>query len=127
MVHDDHLRTVQDADADRGLRARGQALGMHDRPPAQLVEIQVGVAEVQEPRPELVLAGIAVLLDEAVDLQRLEQAVHGRPRELEAVGELADAQPARPGGQRLEDRRRTVDGLDRPPARGRGRRAIRHC
>src|SRR5213078_1499211 len=74
-----------------------------------------------------VLARVAVLLDEAVGLQRLEQAVDGRPRELEALGELADAQPARPGGQRLEDRRRPIDRLDGPPARARGRWAIRHC
>ena len=107
-------RAVQHADADGGAGALREPLGVHDRARAQLVEVEVGVAEVQQPGAELVLVGVAVLLDEAVRLQRLQQPVHGRPREPELVGELAHAEPPRPAGQRLEDARRAVDRLDRP-------------
>ena len=96
-----------------------EALRVHERARPQLVVVEVGVAEMQQPRPELVLVGVAVLLDEAVRLERLQQAVDGRPRHAELVGELRDAEPSRAGGQRLQDPRRTVDGLDRaPPAAG---------
>jgi hypothetical protein len=67
---------------------------------------------MQEPGAELVLVAVAILLDEAVRLQRLEQAVDRGPGELEAVGDLADAEPARAGREELEDPRRAVDGLD---------------
>ena len=68
------------------------------------------------PAAELVLVGVAVLLDEAVRLERLEQAVDGRARQPELVGELRDAEPPRTGRERLEDARGAVDRLDR--ARG---------
>ena len=116
VVHDHDRRAVQDADA-HGLAARlREPLGVHDRARAQLVVVEVGVAEVQQPRAELVLVGVAVLLDEAVRLQRLQQPVHRGPRQAELVGELADAEPARPAGERLEDPRRAIDGLDRAAA-----------
>ena len=51
---------------------------------AQLVEVEVGVAELQQARAELVLVGVAVLLDEAVGLKRLQQPVHGRARQARA-------------------------------------------
>ena len=79
---------------------------------------------MQQPRAELVLVGVAVLLDEAVRLERLQQAVDGRPRHAELVGELADAEPPRAGGQRLQDPRRAVDGLDRAPPAAGARRSI---
>ena len=71
---------------------------------------------MQQPRAELVLVGVAVLLDEAVRRERLQEAVHRRAREAELVGELADAEPPRTARQRLQDARRAVDGLDRPAA-----------
>ena len=97
----------------RPVRVR-KPLGVHERARAQLVEVEVGVAEVQQPRAELVLVRVAVLLDEAVRRERLQQAVHGRPREPELVGELAHAEPPRTAPERLQDARRAVDRLDRP-------------
>ena len=84
---------------------------------------------MQQAGAELVLVRVAVLLDEAVRLERLEQPVDRRPREAELVGELADAEPARAAGERLEDARRAVDRLDRaaPPGTGRLFSQIRHC
>ena len=107
-------------------RALGEPLGVDDRAAAQLVEVEVGVAELQQAGAELVLVGVAVLLDEAVRLQRLQQAVDRGARQLEPVGELADAEPPRAAGQRLQDARGAVDRLDRPPRLGRSL-TIRHC
>ena len=101
------------ADADRGVGALGQPFGVDDRAPAQLVQVEVGVAELQQAGAELVLVGVAVLLDEAVRKQRLEQAVDGGAGELKPVGELTDSQPAWPGRERLQDACGAVDGLDR--------------
>ena len=84
------------ADADGGVGALGQPLGVDDRAAAQLVQVEVGVAELEQAGAELVLVGVAVLLDEAVRQQGLEQAVDGGAGELEPVGELADAEPPWP-------------------------------
>ena len=51
VVHDDHARPVHHADADRGVGALGQPLGVDERAGAQLVEVEVGVAELQQARP----------------------------------------------------------------------------
>ena len=39
--------------------------------------------------------------------------MHGGPRQLQAVGDLADAEPARAAGEDLQDARRAIDRLDR--------------
>ena len=49
----------------------------------QLVQIEVAVAEIEQLRAELVLVAVDVLLDEAVRLQRPQQAVDGALREAE--------------------------------------------
>ena len=46
---------------------------------------------MQQAGAELVLLGVAVLVDEAVGLERLEQAVYGRARQPQQVGQFADA------------------------------------
>ena len=69
---------------------------------------------MQEAGAELVLLGLAVLLDEPVRLERLKQPMDGRAGDSEPVGELADPEPARAAGERTEDPRGAVDGLDRP-------------
>ena len=94
VVHDRDRRAVQHADADGRAGALREPLGVHDRARAQLVEVEVGVAEVQQPGAELVLVRVAVLLDEAVRRQRLQQPVDGRAREAELIGELAHARAA---------------------------------
>ena len=88
-------------DAHGGVRALGQPLRVDDRAPAQLVEVEVRVAELKQARAELVLVGVAVLLDEAVGQERLEQAVDGGSGEPEAVGELAHSEPSRASRERL--------------------------
>ena len=113
VVHDDHGRAVHHADADRGVRALGEPLGVHDRAAAQLVQVEVRVAELEQAGAELVLVRVAVLLDEAVRQQRLQQAVNRGAGQLETIGELAHAQPARSRRERLQDARGTVDRLDR--------------
>ena len=65
------------------------------------------------PAPSWYLSAVAVLLDEAVGLERLEQAVDGRRGEAEALRELGDAEPPRAAGEDLEDPRGAVDRLDR--------------
>ena len=83
------------------------------------------VAQLQQAGPELIFVRVTILLDEAMGLQRLEQAVHGRPGQAKPVGELAHAQPARTAGERFQDGRRTVDRLDRAALSLLFR--IRHC
>src|SRR5690349_25148982 len=85
---------------------------MNERARAQLVEVEVRVAEVQQPCAKLVLVGITVLLDEAVGRERLQEAVHGGPGEAELIGELGHAEPPRSARQRLQDPRGAIDGLD---------------
>jgi hypothetical protein len=87
VMHHDHARAVHHAHSDRGVGALGEPLGWDERPRAQLVEVEVGVSELQQSRPELVLARRAVLLDEAVGLQGLEHPVHGGQRQLEPLGQ----------------------------------------
>ena len=95
---------------------------------AQLVEVEVGVAELQQPGAELVLVRVAVLLDEAVRLQRLQQPVDGRARQAEPVGELGHAEPAR-ARSRAPSRMRAARSTDWIVPRVRRVRsfAIRHC
>jgi hypothetical protein len=53
-----------------------------------------------------------MLLDEAVFLQRAQQPVHGRLRQPDAVGEVAEAEAARMLPECLEDADGAVDGLN---------------
>jgi hypothetical protein len=57
---------VQRADADRLSGADRQVVGPGQRAAAKLVDVQVDVAELQQRRPELILAALGVLLDEAL-------------------------------------------------------------
>ena len=90
---------------------------------------------MQQARAELVLLRIAVLLDEPVRLQRLQQSVDRRPGDVETLRQFAHAQSSRAAGERAKDARGAVDGLDRPPLASGPRRvrgtfvflAIRHC
>ena len=114
-------RAVQHADAHRGLRLRSaRRSAWTSERAAQLVEVEVGVAEMQQPRPELVLVGVAVLLDEAVRLERLQQAVDGRPRHAELVGQLRHPSRRGPAASALRIRAaRSTDWIVPAPAGGR--------
>ena len=90
VMDDDHARPVHDADTYRGGGALGQALRLDDRATAKLVQIEIGVAQMQKAGAELVLLGLAVLLDEPVRLERLERPMDRRAGDAEPVGKLAD-------------------------------------
>src|SRR5881392_666661 len=98
---------------------------MDERAGAQFVQIEIRVAELEQAGPELVLAGVPVLLDEPVRLKRLQQAVDGRDCELQTRRELRHAEAPRAAGQRLENARSAVYRLD--PAAACWLRRIRHC
>ena len=86
---------------------------MNYRAPAELVQVEVRVAEVEQAGTELVLLGLAILLDEPMCLKSLQQPVDGGTGDPEAIGELAYAEAPRPAGERPKDPRRPIDGLDR--------------
>ena len=91
---------------------------------AQLVQVEVAVAEVQQLGAELVLVAVRVLLDEAVRLQRAQEPVHRALREAEPRRELADAEPAGAAAQGLQDANRTVDDWIMESSLSKG---VRHC
>ena len=66
-----------------GVGALGETLGVHDRTAAQLVQVEVRVAELKQAGAELVLVGVAVLLHETVRRKRLQEAVDSRARHVE--------------------------------------------
>ena len=68
---------------------------------------------MKQARPELILLGLAILLNEAVQLKRLEQAMDRGARDVQPVRQLADAEPARSTGEGAKDPRRAIDRLDR--------------
>ena len=107
VVDDDHARPVHDTDADRGRRSLGEALGIDDRAATKLVEVEVGVAEMQQAGTKLVLLRLTVLLDESVRLKRLQQSMHGGAGDLETVRKLAHTEAPRPAGERTQDPRST--------------------
>jgi hypothetical protein len=82
---------VHNADPDRGPAATRQAVSLSDRAGAKLVQVEVGVTELEQTWSKLVLVGVAILLDEAVGLERLKEAMNRRPRQAEPIGELAHA------------------------------------
>ena len=113
VVDDQHAVAVQRADAHRLAGAHRERVGPRQRAAAQLVDVEVDVAELEQRGAELVLARLRVLLDEALVLQRLQEAVDGALREAEAVGDLRHAEPPRSAGEGAQDRRRALDRLDR--------------
>jgi hypothetical protein len=91
---------------------------------------------LQQSRAQLVLVGIAILLDEPVGEQGLQEPVNGGPGQLEAIRQLADTKPSWPGRERLENARGAVDRLNRSslrsacsagPGSGAMFRSIRYC
>src|SRR4029453_8812720 len=91
----------------------GQRVGPHERPRSELVMVEEGVSELQELGAEAILAGLGVLLDQVLSLERPQEAMHCRLRQPDPLGHLPHAQPRGAGRERLEDPGRAVDGLDR--------------
>ena len=112
VVHDEDAARVRHADADRLADAGREQLRPGERARAELVQVEIAVPELEELRAELVLVGVEVLFDEAVLLERPEQAVHRRLRQPDPVGEVGEAQPPRVLAERLQDAHGTVDGLN---------------
>ena len=103
MDHEDPA--VQErADPHRLAAARRERVGPVDSPRAELVDIEIARAEVQQRGPELVLAGRLVLFDEADALQCPQDAVGRAPGQAERAGDLAHAEPSPAARQQPEDR-----------------------
>ena len=130
VMHHDHRRSVHHPHAHGRIRPLGETLGVHDRAAAQLVQVEVRIAELKQAGAELVLVRIAVLLDEAVRLERLQKPVDGGSCEPQPIGELAHSKPPRATPQGLQDAGRAVDRLDHSPLRATplcSVPSIRHC
>jgi hypothetical protein len=127
VVDDDHIPPVHHSNSDRGVSPLGETLGMNQRPGSELVEVEIGVPELEQASAELVLIGVPILLDEPMSLQGLKEAVHGRTGESEPIGDLADPQTPRPAGQNLQNPRGSIHRLNRRPAAGLRSCSIRHC
>ena len=116
VVDHDHGRPVQDADADGRLRAGWRAVR---RGRASARAARCGRGRSCRGAGGLRRAGTCPSRGPA--RRSRAPAASGAARGPSAavmpelVGELRHAEPPRPGGQRLEDPRRAVDGLDRAP------------
>ncbi len=113
VVDDERPVAVRHGDAHRLADPRREELRPRERARAQLVEVEIAVPELEELRTELVLVRVEVLLDEPVLLQRPKEAVDGRLRQPDPVGEVAQAEAARMLAQGLENADRPVHGLNR--------------
>ena len=109
VVDDEHAVLVRDADPDGFLGSLREPLRPDERASAKLTQVEVLARQLQQLGAELVLVAVGVLLDEAVVLERPQEAVHRALRQAEAGRELADAEAAGPSSERLEDTRSSVD------------------
>ena len=69
---------------------------------------------MQQRGPELVLAAVRVLLDEAHVLERAQQSVDGPLGEPELAGQVDDAHPAGPPREQPQDGGGPLDRLNVP-------------
>src|SRR5437660_322690 len=100
---------VRGADTDGLPASDREVVRPGERAPAQLVDVEVDVAQLQEGAAELVLAALRVLLDEPLLLQRPQQAVDRALGESQPLAELRDSQAPRSPRQSPQDRRRAFD------------------
>ena len=105
----DYHRAMHDPDPDRRRGALGEPLGMDDRTASEFVEVQVRVSEMKEPGSQLILLGLVILLDEAVRLQRLQQAVNSWACDLQPVGQFAHTKPSGSTCQGAKDPSSTIN------------------
>ena len=89
----------QPADADDLTAAGGERVGPVDRAAAELVRIEVALAEPAERVAQVVMRAAVVLLDETDLVEGAEDPVHGRLRQPECVAEVGHPQPVRRGGE----------------------------
>ena len=93
MVDDQDEVLVQRADPDALTGLRGQRLSPGDRSAAKLVPVEIARADVEQGGTELILARVAVLLDEPDGFESAQNPVHGPPRELELIGQVGYSPP----------------------------------
>ena len=103
---------MEDRDANRLLGPQREQLRPGQRARAQLVQVEVPIAQVQQLRPQLILVAVGVLLDQAVRLQRPQKPVHGPLGEVEPDRDLADAEAPGAAAQGLQNADGAVDGLN---------------
>ena len=111
---------------DREIRRLGRVTRelLEDRARAADERVDVGTGgDAQERVAEAVALAHRVALDQAVRIERRQQAPGGAAVEHARLGQLDDGRRAARVGDRLEERRRPVDRLDRARAPGPERRA----
>src|SRR5438045_299593 len=113
VVDDEDLLLVQRPDPHALAAARGQGVGPVERPGPQLVGVEIAGADVQQGATKLVLARVAVLLDEADVLQRPQDPVNGALWQPELPSQLDHPESARAPGQQPQNGGGALDGLDR--------------
>ena len=88
VVHHDHAVPGQHADPDRLAGLPGQPVGPGRGAGAQFRAVQICVAQLQDRRPQRVLAAVNLLHHQPVPLQRAQHGVHGRLRDIDNFGDL---------------------------------------
>lgn len=76
-MDDEHALLVQDAQMDALAAGPGQVVRPDQGAGPQLVDVQIAVAQAQQLGAQLVAAGGGVLFDEALVLERAQDAVCG--------------------------------------------------
>ncbi len=114
VVDDEDALLVEDAEINALAGGPGQVVGPHEGAGAQLVDVQVAVAQPQQLGAQLIAARGGVLLDEALLLQRAQDAVRRALREPQRRGHVGQAEPPLPTGEQPQHRRRPLQRLDGP-------------
>ena len=113
-MHDQDVRPVQHTDAHGFAHARGQRVGPQQRAGRGARGCRGRRCRAGAwPGPSRYLPGLGVLFDQFLGFEGSKEAVDGRLREAEPLGELGDAEPRGSRAERLQDARGAVDGLDR--------------
>ncbi|CAM5746806.1 hypothetical protein SAFG77S_03950 [Streptomyces afghaniensis] len=92
-MRDQDALLVQDAQVDALAAGAGQVVGPHQSARPQLVHIEVGGAQAQQLRAELVAPGGVVLLHEALLLEGAQDAVGGALGQAQRRGDVRQAEP----------------------------------
>jgi hypothetical protein len=112
VVHDQHALLVQDAQVDGLPAGARQIVRPHQGAGPQLVHVQVAVAQAQQLRAQLVAPGRRVLLDEALGLQRAQDAVGRALGQADGGGDVREAQAPLTAREEPEHRRGPFERLD---------------
>src|SRR6188472_3106711 len=99
VMHDQDALAVKRPHTHGLVRSHREKLRPRERARAEVVQVEVAVAELKELGAELILVAVRMLLDEPVGLERPEQAVDGSLGEPEALRKLAYTEASRACGE----------------------------